>query len=81
MRSNQTNRTGPNIKVDRVIMVDIDNSFFITGNANDITSQIRFQVTPATIILNRRGNRICLCNLRLGQMVRVQHGYYIKEQK
>lgn len=66
-----------NIIVDRVMLVDTDNSFFITGNTNDINSQIRFNVTDTTIILNQRGNRICLCSLRPGQMVRVEHASFM----
>ena len=63
--------------VARVMFVDADNRFFITGNANDIYSQIRFNVSAATIILNRRGNRIGLGSLRPGQMVRVKHALFM----
>lgn len=66
-----------NTIVDRVILVNTNNSFFITGNVNDINSQIRFIVTKNTIILNQRGNRICLCSIRPGQMVRVEHASFM----
>lgn len=68
---NQNNSS--NVIVDRVVQVDAKNRFFITGNANNINSQIRFSVNDATIILNQRGNRICLCSMRPGQRVRVEH--------
>lgn len=66
-----------NIKVDRVLSVDDANRFLITGNANDISSQIRFVITDYTLILDRRGNRICLCHIRPGQMVRVEHASFM----
>lgn len=65
------------IKVGRVISVDTENGFLIIGNANDISSQIRFVINDATLILDRRGNRICLCDIRLGQMVRVKHANFM----
>lgn len=70
-------KTSSNVKMDRVITVDTDNNFFITGNANDINSQIRFQVSTATIILDKRGNRVCLCSIKAGQMVRVEYASYM----
>ena len=69
-------RKSSNVKVDRVMMVDADNGFFITGT-NNINSQIRFNVTPATIIMDQRGNRICLCSLRNGQMVKVVYASFM----
>lgn len=65
------------VKVDRVLIVDSDDSYFMTGNANDINSQIRFNVSPTTLILDRRGNSISLLSLRPGQMVRVEHASYM----
>lgn len=70
-------RIASNVKTDRVITVDTENSFFVTGIANDINSQIRFQVSPATIILDKRGNRVCLCSIKIGQMVRVEHATFM----
>lgn len=66
-----------NIIIDRVAMVDPENSFFITGQPNDINSQIRFQVTPQTKIMNRRGNRISLWDIKVGQMVKVEHASFM----
>ncbi len=66
-----------NTKVGRILSVDFDNNFFITGNAHDMNSQIRFNVSSETVILDRRGKRICLCNLRPGQTVRVEHAPFM----
>ena len=66
-----------NVKVGRILSVDLTNSFLYIGNPNDISSQIRFTITDSTVILNRRGNRICLCELRPGQMVRVEHASFM----
>lgn len=62
-----------NVKIDRVIRIDTKNNFLYTGNPNDIEDQMIFVITDATIILDRRGNRISLESIRPGQMVRVEH--------
>lgn len=72
---NQNNAV--NTVTDRVIMVDAENNYFITGDINDINSQIRFNVSPTTEVMDRRGNRICLCSLKAGQMVRVEHAAFM----
>lgn len=56
-----------------VIMVDGRNNFLIAGNSRNISNQIRFNVTPDTLILDRRGNRITLFDIRPGQRVRIEH--------
>jgi hypothetical protein len=66
-----------NVKVDKIIEVDVRNSFFVTGNPNNPNNQIRFNVSPDTIILDRRGNRISLRDLRSGQRVRVEHASFM----
>ncbi len=66
-----------NVKVDRIMEVDAANRYFITGNPRDINNQIRFNVAPETILLDRRGNRIMLSDLRPGQMVRVEHASFM----
>jgi len=65
-----------NITEDRVLSVDTNNGFFYTGNANDMLSQMRFVVNNETRIMDRRGNRIRLRDLRPGQMVRVEHANF-----
>ncbi len=65
-----------NITEDRVLSVEPNNGFFYTGNANDMLSQMRFVVNNETRIMDRRGNRIRLRDLRPGQMVRVEHANF-----
>lgn len=67
----------PNIVEDRIMEVDRNNNFLITGNPNDIMSQIRFVVDRSTEIFDRRGNRIRLSDLRPGQMVRIEHADFM----
>lgn len=57
----------------RIASVDPRNRFLITGNPNDINSQIRYTISDDTVILNRFGNPIPLRALRPGQMVRITH--------
>ncbi len=60
-------------KVGSIIVVDAENNFIITGKADDIYSQIRFNIAPVTVILDRRGRNIPLERLRPGQIIRVEH--------
>ncbi len=64
-------------KVDRIVSVDTRNSFFITGNPNNINQQMRFVVTKETVILNQNGMRIQLCALHHGQRVEVTHADFM----
>jgi hypothetical protein len=64
------------ITEDRVLSVDINNGFFYTGNAEDMLSQMRFVVNNETRIMDRRGNKIRLRDLRPGQLVRVEHANF-----
>lgn len=73
MNSDRVEKRYPYIKVGRVLVVDVNNSYLITGKAFDRNNQIRFNVSPSTIILNRRGRRISLSLIRPGQIVRVEH--------
>ena len=57
----------------RIASVDPRNRFLITGNPDDINSQIRYTISDDTVILNRFGNPIPLRALRPGQMVRITH--------
>lgn len=65
-----------NVTVGRVLNIDTRNNFLYTGTANNVTSIIRFAITDATRIMDRRGNRISLRNLRPGQTVRVEHATF-----
>lgn len=64
------------ITEDRILSVDTNNGFFYTGNADDMLSQMRFVVNNETRIMDRRGNRIRLRDLRPGQLVRVEHANF-----
>lgn len=66
----------PNVKIGRVINVDLNNRFFVTGEVNDINSQMRFTVSDSTVIRDARGNEIPLRNLRIGSKVRVEHASF-----
>ncbi len=66
-------KTSSNVKVDRVISVDYDNNFFLMGSVNDINNQIQFNVSPATIIMDINGNRVCISSIKAGQMVKVDY--------
>jgi hypothetical protein len=64
------------IREDRVMDIDTRNNLLYTGSARDVSSQMRFVITDSTIILDRRGNRIRLRDLRPGQNVRVEHATF-----
>jgi len=65
-----------NVTVGNVLSVDTNNNFLFTGRVNNINSVMRFVITDATRIFDRRGNRISLRNLRPGQTVRVEHATF-----
>ncbi|MDF2474237.1 MAG: hypothetical protein K0R21_2019 [Anaerocolumna sp.] len=65
------------VTVDNVLRVDTRNNFLYTGTLNDRASQIRFVITNATVILDRRGRRINLRDLRVGETVRVEHANFM----
>ncbi|MDF2609760.1 MAG: hypothetical protein K0R92_1234 [Lachnospiraceae bacterium] len=65
------------VTVDNVLRVDTRNNFLYTGTLNDRASQIRFVITNATVILDRRGRRIDLRDLRVGETVRVEHANFM----
>lgn len=67
----------PNIVEDRIMEVDRNSNFFVTGNPNDMMSQMRFVVDNSTEIFDRRGNQIRFRDLRPGQMVRVEHADFM----
>ena len=65
------------VKEGRVVEVDVNNCFFIIGDKKDINKQIRFNVSNNTVFLSKRGNRIGMGNVRVGQMVKVQHALFM----
>jgi len=64
------------VTTDRVVSVDVRNSFLLTGNPYEMIEQMRFVVSQATVILNRNGNRISLSQIMPGQLVRVEHASF-----
>lgn len=64
------------VTTDRVVSVDVRNSFLLTGNPYEPIEQMRFVVSQATVILNRNGDRISLNMLKPGQLVRVEHASF-----
>lgn len=60
----------------RVMEVDPEFGFFVTGNPFDILSQTRFNVSDSTIIRDRRGRRIDLWELTPGDFVRIEHANF-----
>lgn len=61
----------------KVLEVDINNRFLYTGNADDINSQIRFVINNSTQILDRRGRKIRLEDLKPDQVVRIAHATFM----
>lgn len=61
----------------RVASVDLHNNFLYTGVPGKPESQIRFVVTEDTAVLDRRGSRIRLRDLRQGDRVRVEHADFM----
>ncbi|MBS7006766.1 hypothetical protein [Anaerostipes sp.] len=61
----------------KVAEVDLHNNFLYTGIPGRAESQIRFVVTEDTPILDRRGSRIRLRDLRQGDRVRVEHADFM----
>ena len=70
---NGRGRDSSSVKLGMIINVDLNNRFFVTGTPSNLRNQMRFIVSSSTVILDRRGNRIDLRNLRPGMMVRVEH--------
>jgi len=65
-----------NVTIDRVVSVDVANSFLLTGNPYDMYDQMRFNISDATVILDQSGNQIPLGAIQPGQLVRVEHANF-----
>jgi hypothetical protein len=68
--------TQVNITTDRVVSVDMKNSFLITGNPYDFYDQMVFNISNQTVILDQNNETIPLEAIQPGQMVRVEHAIY-----
>lgn len=66
-----------NVKIDKVLQIDIKNRFLYTGNSDDIYSQMRFVITNSTQILDKTGNKIKLEDLMPGQLVRIAYAVFM----
>ena len=60
----------------RVAFVDTRNRTLTTGRANDINSQVIYNVTESTDIFDRNGFRIRLNQIRPGDVVRIEHATF-----
>jgi hypothetical protein len=64
------------IKTDRVVGVDTDNGFLLTGNPYDMNDQFLFTISSDTVILDKNNNIISLNEIQPGQLVRVEHAIF-----
>jgi hypothetical protein len=65
-----------NITTDRVVSVDTNNGFLLTGNPNDMYDQMIFTISDQTIILDQDNDTIPLEDIQPGQLVRVEHAMF-----
>lgn len=68
--------TSLNITTDRVVSVDVENGFLLTGNPYDIYDQMNFNISDETVFLDRNGENISFEDIQPGQMVRVEHAMF-----
>lgn len=61
------------VSTGRIVQVDPINHYFIMGSSRNASDRVRFNVTDKTVYLDRKGNRINLGALRIGQNARVTH--------
>lgn len=60
----------------RILGLDVRNQRITVGDISDPMSVIQFEITPDTIIRNRRGALIELGALNVGNTVRVEHATF-----
>lgn len=65
-----------NITTDRVVSIDVDNGFLLTGNPYDFYDQLIFTISDETVILDQENNIIPLEAILPGQLVRVEHAIF-----
>lgn len=61
---------------DRVVSVDVDNNFLLTGNPYDMNDQMVFTISDETVILDQNNDPISLEDIQPGQMVEVEHAIF-----
>ncbi len=64
------------IVTDRVVNVDQENGFLLTGNPYDIYDQMIFTVSNDTVIVDQTGMPLSLMAIQPGQLVRVEHAIF-----
>lgn len=65
-----------NTTTNRIISIDTRNQMLTIGNTRNVSSIINLIITNATIIQDRRGARIRLQDLRVGQLVEAEHASF-----
>jgi hypothetical protein len=68
--------TSVNITTDRVVSVDTNHGFLLTGNPNDMYDQMIFTISDQTVILDQDNDTISLEDIQPGQLVRVEHAMF-----
>ncbi len=72
----QEEEASVSITTDRVVGIDTDNGFLLTGNPYDMNDQNIFTISNETEIQDQDGNTIPLDTIQPGQMVRVVHAIF-----
>lgn len=72
----QPSRPSANTTTQRVVWIDCSNSQLLAGMPNNISRMTRYNITNSTVILNRNGIPIRLCDLRPGQLVQITHANF-----
>lgn len=65
-----------NVTTDRVVSVDTNNGFLLTGNPYDMYDQMIFTISEDTVLLDQNNNDIPLEAILPGQLVRVEHAIF-----
>lgn len=62
--------------VTRILSIDWDNRFILTGNPDFVRDQTRYVFSNQTVVRDSRGREVGLRALRPGQRVRITHGNF-----
>lgn len=65
-----------NMTTDRVVSVDTDNGFLLTGNPYDMNDQMAFNISKETVLLDQEEEPITLEEIQPGQLVQVEHATF-----
>lgn len=64
------------VTIGRILMIDPTQNVLYTGNPYNDNDQMRFTLSSATNITDFNGNQIQITQLKLGQLVRVEHANF-----